>query len=181
MTGAAERGHAARIREMLRRAGAAGTTTSDMHAETGIAQSTLAGALNKMVERREAQTLSHKHARMYWPAGVEITAHAVRLLCSRIDHRLAARAVAVSRIKHQGQAANVLVTPQPAQAAPVQLADQGRVRPEGPADESRARVTQCPSIRFDPRYQLDPSTRVPGGFAAAGIGRYLSTDELEAA
>lgn len=26
---------------------------------------------------------------------------------------------------------------------------------------------------FDPRYQVDPSTRVLGGFASAGIGRYL--------
>jgi hypothetical protein len=29
--------------------------------------------------------------------------------------------------------------------------------------------------KFDARYQVDPSTRVAGGFASAGIGRYLDT------
>jgi hypothetical protein len=33
--------------------------------------------------------------------------------------------------------------------------------------------TVCPSHAYDSRYQIDPSTRVVGGFASAGIGRYL--------
>jgi len=35
------------------------------------------------------------------------------------------------------------------------------------------RVVVQPMIHYDPRYQVDPSTRVVGGFASAGIGRYL--------
>lgn len=34
-------------------------------------------------------------------------------------------------------------------------------------------VTVCPSCPIDTRYQVDPKTRVVGGFAAAGIGRYM--------
>lgn len=33
--------------------------------------------------------------------------------------------------------------------------------------------TVGPSVSYDPRYQVDPSKRVPGGFAAMGPGRYL--------
>ncbi len=34
-------------------------------------------------------------------------------------------------------------------------------------------ITRCPSPTFDKRYQIDPNQRVQGGFATAGIGRYL--------
>jgi hypothetical protein len=36
------------------------------------------------------------------------------------------------------------------------------------------RVTRGPSIGYDPRYCLDPDTRVVGGFATLGIGRYTT-------
>lgn len=38
---------------------------------------------------------------------------------------------------------------------------------------SATKITVCPSIKYDPRYQVDPAMRVVGGFATAGIGRYL--------
>lgn len=34
-------------------------------------------------------------------------------------------------------------------------------------------VTVCPSCPIDMRYQVDPSTRVLGGFATMGAGKYL--------
>jgi hypothetical protein len=37
------------------------------------------------------------------------------------------------------------------------------------------RVQYGPSHPFDSRYQIDPATRVVGGFASAGIGRYLDS------
>lgn len=43
----------------------------------------------------------------------------------------------------------------------------------GDVDMSRAKVTICPSAGHDPRYQVEPGTRVLGGFATAGIGRYM--------
>jgi hypothetical protein len=42
-----------------------------------------------------------------------------------------------------------------------------------PAD---VKVTRAATRAFDPRYQVDPTTRPHGaGFAAAGIGRYLDS------
>ena len=35
------------------------------------------------------------------------------------------------------------------------------------------RVTRCPGINFDPRYQVPPDTEVVGGWVSMGIGRYL--------
>lgn len=184
MTGAAELGHAPRIRELLAQAGAAGTTSTDMAPMLGIKPSSLCGVLTKLVARGEAQTLSHKHARMYWPMGVEITAQAVHLLASRIDRRLSDRSITVARVKHQGRAANVLVTPPPAHAVPVRVKDHGRVRPEGEADFSRARHTDCPVPAFTARHQfiqLEPDNRWPS-FASIPLGATLSpTHQPEAA
>ena len=36
------------------------------------------------------------------------------------------------------------------------------------------REIKAPPVRFDPRYQIDPNTRIVGGFATMGIGRYLT-------
>ena len=46
-------------------------------------------------------------------------------------------------------------------------------KPIGEVDMSRAKVTICPSAGHDPRYQVAPGTRVLGGFATTGIGRYM--------
>ncbi len=43
--------------------------------------------------------------------------------------------------------------------------------PAQPADGPN--VTRAPSRNYDPRYQVEPGTRVLGGFATMGIGRYL--------
>lgn len=42
-----------------------------------------------------------------------------------------------------------------------------------PVDTSGARITVCPSLDYDPRYQLPPGERIVGGFASMGVGRYL--------
>ena len=47
------------------------------------------------------------------------------------------------------------------------------VRTGEPIITATTQITRCPSITHDPRYQVDPLMRVVGGFAAAGIGRYL--------
>lgn len=36
------------------------------------------------------------------------------------------------------------------------------------------KITYCPSTSFDSRYQVDPKTRIEGGFATMGIARYES-------
>jgi len=36
-----------------------------------------------------------------------------------------------------------------------------------------ATMTVCPAPKWDHRYQIDPETRVVGGFASLGMGRYL--------
>ena len=41
-----------------------------------------------------------------------------------------------------------------------------------PADTSRAKVTICPAPTSYSRTYVDPKTRVVGGFATMGIGRY---------
>lgn len=63
------------------------------------------------------------------------------------------------------------------QAAPVTLGQHGL---QGDADDSRARITRVAAPLWDARYEIDPATRIEGGFAAAGIGRYLSREQLEA-
>lgn len=61
--------------------------------------------------------------------------------------------------------------------APVTLGENGL---RGEVDASGARIVRVPAPRFDARYQVDPDTRVVGGFATAGIGRYLTPEQLEA-
>ena len=42
-----------------------------------------------------------------------------------------------------------------------------------PAGNGGPRYTVCPAPRWDSRYQIDPETRVVGGFRTLGMGRYL--------
>lgn len=51
--------------------------------------------------------------------------------------------------------------------------DRKAARAPAPAVNRADGVTVCPSLSFDPRYQVDPATRVIGGFATMGVGRYL--------
>lgn len=181
MTGAAETGHAALIRDLVLQAGAAGTTSAELSERTGIPTSRMAGKLNAMVMRGEVQARPHKGWRMYWAAGVAITPHAEAVLRARIDTRLNARSIVAARVKHQGRAANVLVTPPPAHAAPVRVKDHGRVRPEGPADDSRAVRIVAPTCPFTARHQfiqLEPDNRRPP-FASIPLGATLSPDHLQ--
>ena len=41
---------------------------------------------------------------------------------------------------------------------------------------SNVKIQYGPSFLYDPRYQVPPSTRIAGGFADMGIGRYLAPD-----
>jgi len=60
--------------------------------------------------------------------------------------------------------------------APPQQPREKRVVEAVEVDYSRAKVTRCPSVDHDPRYQLPPGAHPYGaGFAAVGVGRDVGT------
>jgi hypothetical protein len=81
--------------------------------------------------------------------------------------------------------------PKPAKVAKVKPAKQAKPKPQpmpraaqpwtppqpkelpAPIIPAGVKPTVIPAPKFDKRYQVDPSTRVLGGFATMGIGRYL--------
>ena len=56
--------------------------------------------------------------------------------------------------------------------APVTIIDTRVSWTDREADYSQAKRIVCKAPTFDARYQIDPATRVVGGFATQGIGRY---------
>lgn len=74
----------------------------------------------------------------------------------------------VSAANQKAQSASI---PAGTKAAPVTIAPLPKLRVS--INPNGVRKVVLPSPTHDPRYQVDPATRVEGGFAAAGIGRYL--------
>jgi hypothetical protein len=79
------------------------------------------------------------------------------------------------------------VRPKPAPVAAVQLPrsaqpwqpPQPKALPE-PIIPPGVKRTVAPAPLFDHRYQVDPATRVVGGFATLGMGRYLNDERRQA-
>lgn len=90
---------------------------------------------------------------------------------------------AVKVLKPKPARVKITVTEEPRKAAkkqgnpaPVLIKAKPNTKPTAEREvivPDTAIFTRCPSPAFDARFQIDPATRVVGGFATMGIGRYL--------
>jgi hypothetical protein len=70
------------------------------------------------------------------------------------------------------QAQNIVFSTK-ANPAPVTIKAKPEAFKTAKPDFSKAKITRCPSPGYDTRYQVAPGTKVVGGFASMGPGRYL--------
>lgn len=143
-------------------------TRPDIKQWTGMSDKSADNAILKLLERGELWRAGDRRHSHFFSSQAEAQAHdagepARREKRREESKRLEAARDARKRRRPVSQWVNVTAKPKPIKASPKQEIIV-------PAD---VKVIQGPSVSYDLRYQLEPGTRVLGGFATLGIGRYL--------
>lgn len=159
----------------LRKAG--GASIAELAAECGCTRDGVTKALQNIRWKRKETTpvFTRKLPGMPYRLFMSEPEADAWVASFKVAAETAAKAATVKRMAQKHVAppkmAPLLPTPAGTKAAPVTIAPlptpQVSINPNG------VRKVVLPATTHDPRYQVDPATRVEGGFAAAGIGRYL--------
>lgn len=143
---------------------------SDFCEHFGRPSSFVSAALGQQRERGRCVSTLIRNQAVWWPTREAMESCDMDAIEKRVADAVSARAI-------KGHITRGHAIPEKrAVSAPVTLRDADYGKPQGEADYSQARITVCPSINYDPRYQVDPEARPFGaGFSAVGIGRSVTT------
>jgi hypothetical protein len=150
-----------RVRRSIIEAGRCGASNVDLRSALRLPETAVSYAIRRLRTNGEIVRVGAGHGALWFDASLGIT---------RLPERAAAKQLArggellrARKIERDGR----VPKPQAARALKPQAVSPEVIVP------ANVKVTVGPSVSYDPRFQVPEGTRIVGGWATAGMGRYL--------
>ena len=152
-----------------------GYTSAGIAKDLGVVRMVVWQALHRMGKAGEIAVLPVGHDNLYFATQACANSFSAAERNKFADEQRAMRQATIARLsKALGERRNQVVKEKPGK--PPNVTIKAPLLPKTQivqtVDYSGAKVTICKAPNYDARYQVDPATRVVGGFATMGVGRY---------